>query len=357
MTDDQRQTLGEALSKWFGDIDFEEDENEEGQRMNRSRGLINIFDYCDSRNIDDLIDRIILPNVGATRDSAAERPLAERLIAAIEGECAGLAITSEQASSILAYLQYGAAMDARAHGEFVFPPMPRSVVTHDKLGPMFDRLAMQFYADKCMQLAARPVQTGDRLTEDQLREMYARAKAMTEGAWIDMMGRALLAASTASDKQEAVLDKPAQVSATRFGKGVKWATVIGAAQRYYEFMQTPEKEALRIENARAFIEGLAAPLATPSDKQEAVSTDTVSRAARILRLVDEYEHWRTKETRDALRHALYDELRACPPAQSAEQDRIDALFGRVTDWVNANGIPFEAQNELFRILSDGVKND
>jgi hypothetical protein len=33
------------------------------------------------------------------------------LIAAIEGECDGLAITAEQASNILAYLQYGAPMD------------------------------------------------------------------------------------------------------------------------------------------------------------------------------------------------------------------------------------------------------
>jgi hypothetical protein len=81
---------------------------------------------------------------------------------------------------------------------------------------MFDRLAMQFYADKCMQLAARPVQTGDRLTEDQLREMYARAKAMTEGAWIDMMGRALLAASTASDKHEAVKQDADEKKLTRW---------------------------------------------------------------------------------------------------------------------------------------------
>ncbi|MBN3757181.1 hypothetical protein G3N95_29860 [Paraburkholderia sp. Tr-20389] len=36
--------------------------------------------------------------------------LNERLIAAIEGECDGLAITDEQASNILAYLQYGSPM-------------------------------------------------------------------------------------------------------------------------------------------------------------------------------------------------------------------------------------------------------
>lgn len=38
--------------------------------------------------------------------------LTERLIAAIEGECDGLAITAEQATSILAYLQYGRALDS-----------------------------------------------------------------------------------------------------------------------------------------------------------------------------------------------------------------------------------------------------
>ena len=37
--------------------------------------------------------------------------LCERLIWAIEGECDGLAITEEQASNILAYLQYGAPTD------------------------------------------------------------------------------------------------------------------------------------------------------------------------------------------------------------------------------------------------------
>jgi hypothetical protein len=37
--------------------------------------------------------------------------LSERLIAAIEGECDGLAITDEQASNVLAYLQYGSPLD------------------------------------------------------------------------------------------------------------------------------------------------------------------------------------------------------------------------------------------------------
>lgn len=45
----------------------------------------------------------------AARESA--EPVAERIIHAIEGECDGLAITAEQASNILAYLQYGATMN------------------------------------------------------------------------------------------------------------------------------------------------------------------------------------------------------------------------------------------------------
>jgi hypothetical protein len=48
--------------------------------------------------------------------------------------------------------------------QFVFPPMPQAVVIHEKLGPLFDRLSMHFYADKCMRIAAPPAQTA--LTDD-----------------------------------------------------------------------------------------------------------------------------------------------------------------------------------------------
>jgi hypothetical protein len=67
-----------------------------------------------------------------------------------------------------------------------------------------------------------------------------------------------------------VLDKPAKVGGARFGKGVKWSTVIGAAQRHYEYEVTPEKEAARIARAGAVIDSiqrgdysaLAAPMAS-----------------------------------------------------------------------------------------------
>jgi hypothetical protein len=63
-------------------------------------------------------------------------------------------------------------------------------------------------------------------------------------------------AASAQPSRAEVLDKPAKVGGTRFGKGVKWSTVIGAAQRLYEYDVTPEKEAARIERARATIESI-----------------------------------------------------------------------------------------------------
>lgn len=58
---------------------------------------------------------------------------------------------------------------------------------------------------------------------------------------------------TRCELDEPRLDKPAQVSNTRFGVNVKWATVIGAAQRYHEYMATPEKEAERIASGHKFL--------------------------------------------------------------------------------------------------------
>lgn len=45
------------------------------------------------------------------------------------------------------------------------------------------------------------------------------------------------------------LDAPAQVGHTRFGYGVPWSTVIGAAQRYHAIENTPTKEQERMKKA------------------------------------------------------------------------------------------------------------
>ncbi len=65
LTDDQRQALGESLSAYFGKLD-----SDEGIRAPEGR-ILRAFDYCDSRNVDDLIDRAIVPALAA---SPVEQP-------------------------------------------------------------------------------------------------------------------------------------------------------------------------------------------------------------------------------------------------------------------------------------------
>jgi len=56
--------------------------------------------------------------------------------------------------------------------DFVFPPMPPAVVMHEKVGPLFDRLSMHFYASKCMSISApQPAQTQVALTDEQFAEI------------------------------------------------------------------------------------------------------------------------------------------------------------------------------------------
>lgn len=54
-----------------------------------------------------------------------------------------------------------------------------------------------------------------------------------------------------SDTEQLRLDKPAMVGNGRFGKGVAWSTVIGAAQRLYASEVTPDKETQRIKQSAA----------------------------------------------------------------------------------------------------------
>ncbi|NML31806.1 hypothetical protein [Paraburkholderia antibiotica] len=54
------------------------------------------------------------------------------------------------------------------------------------------------------------------------------------------------------------LDKCAQVGGHRFGVGVRWSDVIGAAQRHFEYMTDPVEHSARIRRAElmaAFVQG------------------------------------------------------------------------------------------------------
>jgi hypothetical protein len=71
--------------------------------------------------------------------------------------------------------------------DFVFPPMPPAIVMHDKVGPLFDRLSMQFYASKCMSISAlQPAQTQVALTKEIIgaawRECGARSNSPPDWA-------------------------------------------------------------------------------------------------------------------------------------------------------------------------------
>ncbi|WP_052495785.1 hypothetical protein [Burkholderia sp. MSHR3999] len=67
LTEERRQALGEALTEYFATLD-----SDAGIRAQNGR-ILRTFDYCDSRNIDDMIDRAIVPALAA---SPVEQPAA-----------------------------------------------------------------------------------------------------------------------------------------------------------------------------------------------------------------------------------------------------------------------------------------
>ena len=81
---------------------------------------------------------------------------------------------------------------------------------------------------------------------------YVRQKFSDYQSQIDGLKEELEFVRKAAGTQR--LDKPAMVGGVRFGAGVEWSTVIGAAQRLYEYEVTPEKEANRIAMARETLE-------------------------------------------------------------------------------------------------------
>ncbi|WP_177314476.1 hypothetical protein [Burkholderia ubonensis] len=67
LTEERRQALGEALTEYFATLD-----SDAGIRAQNGR-ILRTFDSCDSRNIDDMIDRAIVPALAA---SPVEQPAA-----------------------------------------------------------------------------------------------------------------------------------------------------------------------------------------------------------------------------------------------------------------------------------------
>lgn len=74
-----------------------------------------------------------------------------------------------------------------------------------------------------------------------------RMRAQPSGNAEELRGAILRECLDPQTRETPVLDKPAKVGAGRFGVGVKWSSVIAAAQRLYEREVTPEKEAERIQ--------------------------------------------------------------------------------------------------------------
>lgn len=66
--------------------------------------------------------------------------------------------------------------------------------------------------------------------ESKMEGLHRKALAMGDDPGV--LGGAAGASEGQADRK---LDKPAQVSHTSFGVGVSWSTVIGAAQRHYEY--------------------------------------------------------------------------------------------------------------------------
>ncbi|MDN7609533.1 hypothetical protein QZM28_22840 [Burkholderia multivorans] len=80
LTDDRRQALGEAISEYFEKLD-----SDEGIRTSEGR-ILRAFDYCDSRNVDDLIDRAVLPALATSANETGAEGATEQFIVIGHGE-------------------------------------------------------------------------------------------------------------------------------------------------------------------------------------------------------------------------------------------------------------------------------
>jgi hypothetical protein len=83
----------------------------------------------------------------------------------------------------------------------------------------------------------------------------------------------------------AKLDAPAQVGSTKFGKGVSWESVIGRAQREYEYQQNPPTPEAIAEAKRLFAEGFPHLVDAPADDaRDAALTYEIADGQLVVRI-------------------------------------------------------------------------
>lgn len=137
------------------------------------------------------------------------------------------------------------------------------------------------------------------------------------------------------------LDAPAQVGHTRFGEGVPWSTVIGAAQRYHAIENTPTKEQERMKKAAERLKAIQP--AEPVDKSKNLQGSVVDKAEEMqgqpaepvkMRPETDSEHI----ARD-IREGRFPEKsdRKMVPAEPVKE-LSDADAKHVQDFINCDGL-------------------
>ncbi|KVN92582.1 hypothetical protein [Burkholderia ubonensis] len=249
LTADQRQALGHAISEYFGRLD-----SDEGVRAPEGR-ILRAFDYCDSRNVDDLIDRAIVPALAA---SPVEQPAAAPIDGDREFHIAAVQLVNDMMDawqSGTPYRSVSSGIHARINA-LLTAPIPDAAAP----SPADELAAFEAWYERTCPISAEALRTGacDESIQESRDEMalgfsagvaYARAAASPAAddrkytqADMERYGRAVAdarekrvttAAQAASPAAEAVAipvewDQDAAIEAlSDFPKGSIW----------YEFLE------------------------------------------------------------------------------------------------------------------------
>ncbi|KVD52106.1 hypothetical protein WI86_13735 [Burkholderia ubonensis] len=177
LTDDRRQALGEAISEYFGKLD-----SDEGVRAPEGR-ILRTFDYCDSRNIDDLIDRAIVP---ALTVSPVKQPAAAPIDGDREFHIAAVQLVNDMMDawqSGIPYRSVSGGIHARINA-LLTAPIPDAAAP----SPADELAAFEAWYERTCPISAEALRTGacDESIQESRDEMalgfsagvaYARAAA------------------------------------------------------------------------------------------------------------------------------------------------------------------------------------